>query len=187
MAYTDLTSLLKAIANAIRSKKGTTDIINAQNFPSEISSIKVGITPSGAKSITSNGTYDVTAYASANVNVAGYNPTIKYKNSVSSNKVAKLSYTFDSNGTYRVLAAGTIRAYHGGLIEFYTNGSISSTYYSNTWSKGNGVYGGQAEGTDRTTIVFFGDIVASSGNSVSVGSVEDMDCFFTLCVEKLNY
>lgn len=27
-----------------------------------------------------------------------------------------------------VLAAGTIRAYHGGLIEFYTNGSISLTY-----------------------------------------------------------
>lgn len=39
MAYTDLTSLLKAIANAIRAKKGTTAQINAQNFPSEIASI----------------------------------------------------------------------------------------------------------------------------------------------------
>lgn len=39
MAYTDLTSLLKAIADAIRSKKGTTAQINAQNFPSEITSI----------------------------------------------------------------------------------------------------------------------------------------------------
>lgn len=39
MAYTDLTSLLKAIADAIRSKKGTTAQINAQNFPSEIESI----------------------------------------------------------------------------------------------------------------------------------------------------
>lgn len=39
MAYTDLTSLLKAIADAIRSKKGTTAQINAQNFPSEIASI----------------------------------------------------------------------------------------------------------------------------------------------------
>lgn len=39
MAYTDLTSLLKAIAEAIRSKKGTTAPINAQNFPSEIASI----------------------------------------------------------------------------------------------------------------------------------------------------
>ena len=39
MEYTDLTSLLKAIAEAIRNKKGTTTQINAQNFPSEILSI----------------------------------------------------------------------------------------------------------------------------------------------------
>lgn len=39
MAYTTLNSLLTAIANAIRAKKGTTAQINAQNFPSEISSI----------------------------------------------------------------------------------------------------------------------------------------------------
>lgn len=44
MAYTDLTSLLKAIANAIRSKKGTTAQINAQNFPSEIASISTSST-----------------------------------------------------------------------------------------------------------------------------------------------
>ncbi len=78
MAYTDLTSLLKAIANAIRSKKGTINNINAQNFPNEISSIKVGITPSGTKSITSNGTYDVTYYANANVDV--HEITYIYKN-----------------------------------------------------------------------------------------------------------
>lgn len=39
MAYTTLNSLLTAIANAIRAKKGTTAQINAQNFPSEIESI----------------------------------------------------------------------------------------------------------------------------------------------------
>lgn len=39
MAYTTLNSLLTAIAEAIRSKKGTTGKINAQNFPSEIASI----------------------------------------------------------------------------------------------------------------------------------------------------
>lgn len=44
MAYTTLNSLLTAIANAIRSKKGTTAQINAQNFPSEIASISTGIT-----------------------------------------------------------------------------------------------------------------------------------------------
>lgn len=43
MAYTTLNSLLTAIANAIRAKKGTTAQINAQNFPSEIASISTGI------------------------------------------------------------------------------------------------------------------------------------------------
>lgn len=42
MAYTTLNSLLTAIAEAIRNKKGTTAQINAQNFPSEIASIKTG-------------------------------------------------------------------------------------------------------------------------------------------------
>ena len=39
MAYDTLTGLLKGIADSIRSKKGTTAAINAQNLPSEISSI----------------------------------------------------------------------------------------------------------------------------------------------------
>ncbi len=43
MAYTTLNSLLTAIANAIRSKKGTTAQINAQNFPSEIASIETSV------------------------------------------------------------------------------------------------------------------------------------------------
>ena len=43
MAYTTLNSLLTAIANAIRSKKGTTAQLNAQNFPSEIASIETSV------------------------------------------------------------------------------------------------------------------------------------------------
>ena len=43
MAYTTLNSLLTAIANAIRAKKGTTAQINAQNFPSEIASIETSV------------------------------------------------------------------------------------------------------------------------------------------------
>lgn len=44
MAYTTLNSLLTAIADAIRNKKGTTAQINAQNFPSEIASISTSST-----------------------------------------------------------------------------------------------------------------------------------------------
>lgn len=70
----NLNDFLTDIANSIRTKKGTTGTINAQNFSSEIASIETGITPTGSIDITSNGTVDVTNYASANVNVANQNP-----------------------------------------------------------------------------------------------------------------
>ena len=62
---------LKAIADAIREKKGTTEPIKANDFASEILSIPTGIEPSGTIEISENGVYDVTEYASANVNVSG--------------------------------------------------------------------------------------------------------------------
>lgn len=64
MAYTTLNSLLTAIANAIRAKKGTTAQINAQNFPSEIASISTGIT---IKTQTVTKTVSLSAYASQQV------------------------------------------------------------------------------------------------------------------------
>lgn len=63
----NLQDFLTDVANSIRTKTGTTDQINAQDFSSKIESIETGITPSGKKTITSTAETDVTNFATAQV------------------------------------------------------------------------------------------------------------------------
>lgn len=69
---TQLDADLTSVANAIRTKGGTSSqMAFPAGFVSAVQAIPTGITPTGTKSITENGTYDVTQYASAEVNVSG--------------------------------------------------------------------------------------------------------------------
>lgn len=60
---------LTNIANAIRNKNKETVSYKPSEMASAIQGIQTGIEPTGTLDITENGTYDVTEYANANVNV----------------------------------------------------------------------------------------------------------------------
>lgn len=65
-------SELLGIANAIRTKGGTSDpLAFPLAFVSAIQAIPSGVTPSGSINISQNGTYDVSAFADAVVSVGG--------------------------------------------------------------------------------------------------------------------
>lgn len=69
------------VAQAIRAKGGTTEQLAwPDGFKSAIESIETGITPTGSVAISENGTYDVTAKATAVVNVLNNHLRFVYNN-----------------------------------------------------------------------------------------------------------
>lgn len=92
---------LENIADAIRSKNGLTTKYKPSEMADAISAISGGgITPTGTKQITTNGTHDVTNYASAQVAVPNsYSASDEGKVVSNGALVSQTSRTVTSNGT----------------------------------------------------------------------------------------
>lgn len=72
-----LIQLFTAIANAIRAKKGTSETIKAENFPTEIASITTGVDTSDANAEPINIRKDKTAYVNGE-KITGTLPVLTY-------------------------------------------------------------------------------------------------------------
>ena len=148
MAKTDnLSDFLTDVANAIRTKKGTTGTINAQNFSSEIASIETD-NPYIATTTTEMSQYLASKYDGAIVRYTGttgtYTQNMLYKvKAVSANEWAfdELitpvgSTTKTENGTYdvkeyaEVVVNVPIGITPTGSIDITSNGTVDVTNYA---------------------------------------------------------
>lgn len=130
------TSTLTDIADAIRGKLGVQTQYKPGQMPEAIESISSGgITPTGTKSITANGTYDVAAFASAEVDVpTGITPTGTKQVSITQNGVTTEDVTnyADAEITVNVVNQDYVGALTAlGVTEDLTDSIEALTTYAN--------------------------------------------------------
>ena len=92
---------LTDIGNAIRAKKSVATTYKPSEMAGAVESIETGITPTGTKNITTNGTHDVTNFASAEVAVPNsFSASDEGKVVSGGALVAQTAQTVTENGTY---------------------------------------------------------------------------------------
>lgn len=119
-------SYLEDIADAIRTKNGSSDTYKPAEMADAIEDIPGGITPSGTISIATNGTVDVTQYASASVAVP--NPSTGTKQiSITQNGTTTENVTDYANAEITVNVSGG-----ASNEDAILDGSISGAYSNST-------------------------------------------------------
>lgn len=124
----NLTELLQAVANAIRTKKGTTGTINAQNFPTEILSIPKGSGNASPSDVLSGKTFsnsDDNGLTGAMTNRGAWGTTINPSGSVTIPE----GY---HNGSGKVSATNNFVISNASLIFRGGNGEGHATSYRTT-------------------------------------------------------
>lgn len=168
----NLQDFLTDVANSIRTKTGTTEQINAQDFSSKIESIETGITPSGKKTITSTAETDVTNFATAQV--------------VDSNLVASnIKKNVSILGITGTLEEGITPT---GTLDITTNGIVDVTNYEkanvNVPSGGGNTLKNLLD-TTQSTRYMFSDYKGTSVDNLiqpdDTENVTDMDHMFFQC------
>lgn len=129
-----LENLFADIADAIREKHGITDKLCADNFPNNIRAIRTasdggsGITPTGTKTITTNGTHDVTSYAYAEVNVPTTGGDVVYGDDIEVGSLSEL------HSWEKYILGGTLTEESVTNITLFTKLASSSAIFEITYA-----------------------------------------------------
>ena len=162
---------LTSIANKIRTKGGTSALLSfPDGYEDAVDAIQTGITPTGTKNISTNGTHDVTNYASANVAVPASAVDTGTKNITSNGNnqdvVGYAAVNVSVPNSYSQSDEGKV-VQSGALVS-----QSSATYTENgtydTTTKNEVVVDVQSGGGGGGTVIASGTFAGNGGFAISV-------------------